>query len=235
MIMRRFFIDKVENMRDIGGYTIGNKEIVREETIIRSNCITNLDDREIEELIQMNFTTIIDLRSNDEITNKKGIFVGNNKFNYYHVGIKGDGRLPNSKDAVLDSYIEMLEGKEKIKELFDILADTTSGVIYYCNAGKDRTGVVTACILKLLGVNEKDIIVDYLASGVFLKKMIIEFSNSVKEKDIFPIINPNYDTMDKLLKHIDNKYGSIEGYLKSCSISEENLKKIKKRYIEAKM
>ena len=37
MIMRRFFIDKVENMRDIGGYTIGNKEIVREETIIRSS------------------------------------------------------------------------------------------------------------------------------------------------------------------------------------------------------
>ena len=35
---------------------------------------------------------------------------------------------------------------------------------------KDRTGVVTACILKLLGVNEKDIIADYLASGVFLKK-----------------------------------------------------------------
>ena len=100
-------------MRYKGGYTIGNKEIVREETIIRSNCITNLDDREIEELIQMNFTTIIDLRSNDEITNKKGIFVGNNKFNYYHVGIKGDGRLPNSKDAVLDSYIEMLEERRK--------------------------------------------------------------------------------------------------------------------------
>ena len=230
--MRRIFIDKVENMRDIGGYTAGKNEIVKEESIIRSNCITNLDNREIEELIRMNFTTVIDLRSNDEITSKKGIFIDNNDFNYYHIGIKGDGRLPNSKEDVLDSYIEMLEGKEKIKELFDILADTTSGVIYYCNAGKDRTGVITACILRLLGVNKKDIIADYLASGVFLREMITEFASNVKNKDIFPIINPNYDTMNELLKYIDNTYGSITDYLKSCNISEENLEKITQKYIK---
>ena len=229
--MRRYFIDKVENMRDIGGYTVGKNEIVKEGMIIRSNYINQLDNKEMEELIHMNFTTIIDLRSNNEIINKKSIFRDNNSFKYYHIRINGDGRLPESKDDVLNSYIEMLEGKEQIKEVFEILATATSGIIYYCNAGKDRTGVLTACILKFLGVNEKDIIADYLASGVFLKEMIINFSNSVKEKDIFPIINPNYDTMSKLFNYIENKYGSIEEYLKSCNILEENLKKIKEKYI----
>ena len=229
--MRRYFIDKVENMRDIGGYTVGKNEIVKEGMIIRSNYINQLDNKEMEELIHMNFTTIIDLRSNNEIINKKSIFRDNNSFKYYHIRINGDGRLPESKDDVLNSYIEMPEGKEQIKEVFEIFATATSGIIYYCNAGKDRTGVVTACILKFLGVNEKDIIADYLASGVFLKEMIINFSNSVKEKDIFPIINPNYDTMSKLFNYIENKYGSIEEYLKSCNILEENLKKIKEKYI----
>lgn len=39
--------------------------------IIRSNYINQLDNKEMEELIHMNFTTIIDLRSNNEIINKK--------------------------------------------------------------------------------------------------------------------------------------------------------------------
>ena len=71
--MRRYFIDKVENMRDIGGYTVGKNEIVKEGMIIRSNYINQLDNKEMEELIHMNFTTIIDLRSNNEIINKKSI------------------------------------------------------------------------------------------------------------------------------------------------------------------
>ena len=37
--------------------------------------------------------------------------------------------------------------------------------------------------------------------------------------------------MSKLFNYIENKYGSIEEYLKSCNILEENLKKIKEKYI----
>ena len=79
--MRRYFIDKVENMRDIGGYTVGKNEIVKEGMIIRSNYINQLDNKEMEELIHMNFTTIIDLRSNNEIINKKSIF----RFKYLNI------------------------------------------------------------------------------------------------------------------------------------------------------
>ena len=45
--MRRYFIDKVENMRDIGGYTVGKNEIVKEGMIIRSNYINQLDNKEM--------------------------------------------------------------------------------------------------------------------------------------------------------------------------------------------
>ena len=64
-----------------------------------------------------------------------------------------------------------------------------------------------------MGVNNKDIIADYLASGVFLKEMIQTFSNSITNKDIYSIINPNYDTMYNLLQYIDNQPNGIIGYL----------------------
>lgn len=123
----------------------------------------------------------------------------------YRILSNGDGKIPDSKDKVLDSYIEMLQGKKQIKEIFDILAKNRGGIIYYCNAGKDRTGVITAIILKFLGVNNKD---------------------------IYSIINPNYDTMYNLLQYIDNQPNGIIGYLQSCNISNENLNKIKNKYIQ---
>ena len=228
--MRRYFIDKIENMRDIGGYSIGHEKAVKEGKIIRSNCVTNLNNEELEQLIKMQFTTIIDLRNDEEIQRKKGVFYNNQKFQYHHIKIQGDGKIPDKKEDVLESYIEMLKGKKQIKEIFGILSKSEGGVIYYCNAGKDRTGVVTACILKLLGVNDQEIIIDYLASGVFLKEMLKKYSSSIKNKDIFPIINPNYNTMCNLLKYIDKEYGSIEQYLKSCDISDETLQKIQRKY-----
>lgn len=231
--MRRFFINKVENMRDIGGYSIGNDKIVKEGKIIRTNCVTNLEEAEIENLEQMGFNTVIDLRSDKEIEKKRGVFYKHPKFQYNHIKINGEGKIPERKEDVWLSYVEMLEGKEQIKEVFEVLQKSTGGVIYYCNAGKDRTGVVTACILKFLGVDNDDIIVDYLATGVFFKKSIEKFAEREKDKDIFPIINPNYDTMYKVLNYIDTEYGSIQNYLYDCGLSDETLKAIKKKYIES--
>ena len=228
--MRRFFINKTTNMRDIGGYAIGQNKIVKEGKIIRTDCVTNLNNEEVDKLIEMGFTTIIDLRNDNEMSEKKSVFADHDSFDCKHIEL--DGKIPNSQEEVLDSYIKMLNAKEEIKEIFEILANANGGVIYHCSAGKDRTGVVTACILKFLGVDDKDIIVDYLASGVFLRERLTMFANSVKDKDIFQIINPNYETMSGLLKYIDNEYGSIVDYLKSCNISEECLDQIKSKYIK---
>lgn len=229
--MKRFFTDKIKNMRDVGGYALGDNKCVKEGKIIRSNCATNLNDNDLNELTKMGFSTIIDLRCDNEIEKKNGVFLNNKNFQYHHIGLNGDGKLPDSKEEVVNSYIEILNGKEQIKEIFELLNTSNGGVIYYCSAGKDRTGVVTACILKLLGVEDKYIVSDYVASGEFLKDELIEFSKSVTDKDIFQIVNPVPNNMTGLLSYINQEYGSMEAYLKSCGISDETLDGIKKKYV----
>ena len=228
--MRRFFVNNIENMRDIGGYAIGKDKVVKPGKIIRTNLPTTLEEENIEELISMGFNTVIDLRNNDEFAKKKNVFFENSNFKYNHIKINGDGILPKSKDTVLDSYIEMLDGKEEIKKIFNILDKEEGGIIYFCDAGKDRTGVITACILKLLGVDNKDIIVDYIATGIFLREKLISFANSITDRDIFDIINPRYETMDGLLKYIDKNYGSIECYLIDCGVTKECIENVKNKY-----
>ena len=230
--MRRLFINKVLNMRDIGGYSVEDNKIVRFGKIIRSNLIDDLDKENIEEIKRMGFTTIIDLRSNEELKKKKGIFVENPNFKYKHIAINGNGRLPKNEDEIIDTYMEMLEGKQQIKEIFEILSEVNDGVIYYCNAGKDRTGVVTALILKLLGVKDQDIVVDYIASGIFLEKELNDFAKEMNDKEILKIITPKSQTMFNLLNNIQERYNSVERYIKSCGIRDEQIKNIKEKYIQ---
>jgi len=233
--MKRYFLTEIENMRDIGGYPIDSLRYVAEGKIIRSNLPISLSQRSLLELIKRGYDTVIDFRSDEELEINKSIFWGNDNFKYNHIKINGNGRVPESKEDVLNSYIEMLEGKEQIKKVFNVIAEAKGGVIYYCTAGKDRTGVITALILKLLGVDDKDIVVDYVVSGIYIKEMIQEFAEKMKDKkDIFEVIKPKDKTMFDLLEYIANEYDSVEKYLISCGVEEKEILKIKNKYIVQK-
>ena len=104
----------------------------------------------------------------------------------------------------------MLTLHEKIRNFFEILADN-EGILYFCNAGKDRTGVITALILKLLGVNDEDIINDYMIT----KELMSEILNKYAEHndDIINIITPQRYYMEEFLEKFTEKYKGIENYL----------------------
>lgn len=225
--MKRLFINEIENMRDLGGYITREGLTIPYNRFIRSNLPVSLNKENIEVLLKNNIKTVIDLRSDEEVQKKNSIFFNNIYFNYYHIKINGNGRIPNKPEDVLASYVEMIEGKEEIRKIFSILAKNTAGVIYYCNAGKDRTGVISALILKLLGVNDKDIIDDYVVSGVFLHKMLNEFASNSSIKNIKEIITPRADIIIRLLDYIDDTYCGVEKYLESCGITEPEIKNIK--------
>ena len=229
--MRRLFTDEIENMRDLGGYFSKDRKIIKANCLIRSNLPKSLSAMCINELVMSGVTTVIDLRNDVEIAKECGAFKDNDLFQYYHVKIRGDGRLPESPEKVYDSYIEMIEGKEQIGEVFRIIANTTGGVLYYCNAGKDRTGVVSALLLKLLGVDDKEIVLDYIASGVYLSEMLEAFANSTSIERIREIIVPKAETMFSVLRYIDEKYGTIEKYLELCGVMQSEINKIKEKIL----
>lgn len=227
--MKRLFTDEIDNMRELGGYSTKDGKIIRYDFLIRSNLPKSLSEENINYLLDKKITTIIDLRNNEEIAKKPGVFYNSNLFRYNHVKIKGDGKIPDSPEMVYDSYVEMIEGKEEIGKVFNIIANADDGVLFYCNAGKDRTGVVSALILKSLGVKDKDIVLDYIASGIYLMEMLEEFANSTQIVDIKSIIIPNPDTMFKVLSYVEKKYDNIENYLYSCGVTQKELKHIKKK------
>ena len=75
------------------------------------------------------------------------------------------------------------------------------GVLYFCNAGKDRTGVVSALLLRRLGYDNEYIIKDYLQSADNLKEMLRAYAAS-SGVDIH-IITPCRRYMEEFLQRLN--------------------------------
>lgn len=74
-----------------------------------------------------------------------------------------------------------------------------SKVMYFCTAGKDRTGVVSALILKRLGFSDEIIIDDYTKSKDNLMDMLTAYVN-MHQKINIEIIIPHRENMEQLVK-----------------------------------
>lgn len=74
-------------------------------------------------------------------------------------------RTPQSTAA---RYFEMLEeGRHSLLQIVGILGTSDSRpTLIHCVAGRDRTGIVIACVLELLGVPDDAIAQDYALSDV---------------------------------------------------------------------
>ena len=96
-------------------------------------------------------------------------------------------------------YRQMVD--EKMERIIDAIMNAESNVMYFCTAGKDRTGVVSAVILKRLGFRDEVIIDDYMQSKDNLMDMLLAYVGAHPEVDI-KIIIPHRENMENLLKQL---------------------------------
>ncbi len=167
---------------------------------IRSDVPVNLSADEINWLLQSNITTIIDLRTDEERKTKKCPLESISGFVYHKMTVSGGDVVPESVEKVSYSYIKMVDSK--MSDIINTIFNADSNVLYFCNAGKDRTGVVSAIILRKLGYDYEYIISDYLKSAENLHDVLMMFAENNPNIDI-DVITPRAEYMQKLLQYLD--------------------------------
>lgn len=166
---------------------------------IRSDVPEKLTDKEVQWLLDNNITTIIDLRSDEEIAKKPCYLKEQGGFRYLHLPVTGGGDIPKSLEHLHLVYRQMID--VKMEHIIDTIMNAESNVMYFCTAGKDRTGVVSAIILKRLGFSDQVIIDDYMESKDNLADMLTAYVRVHPEVDIETII-PHRENMEQLLKQL---------------------------------
>ncbi len=154
---------------------------------VRSDVPDRLTEQETEWLVGENITTIVDLRTEEEREKRKCPLAGDNRFRYLCMPVTGGNVVPPSVDDVSKSYIRMVD--EQMKAIAATILEAETNVLYFCNAGKDRTGVVSAILLLHLGMDEAYIVADYMKSKENLQQVLKEYAKQCPELDI-QVITP---------------------------------------------
>lgn len=167
---------------------------------IRSDYPGKLTASEVQWLLQNDITTIIDLREEKEYRVNPCILESESGFTYYHLPVTGGGDTPKSPAAVAEVYLGMLD--DQMHRIIDTIMGARTNVLFFCGAGKDRTGVVSAIILKRLGYSNQKIIEDYMETKENLFGFLTAYVQAHPEVDIRTIL-PNEENIKKVLDVLD--------------------------------
>lgn len=162
---------------------------------IRSDFPGALTEEEICRLLENNIRTIVDLRSDMEVTAKPCILKDRDGFIYFHLPVTGGSKVPDSPEQLHIIYEQMLD--EQMEKIAHVIMNAGTNVMYFCTAGKDRTGVVSAVILKRLGVSDEVIIDDYMKSKDNLLDMLTEYGRLHPERA--EVVMPCRENIKQLL------------------------------------
>lgn len=110
--MRRILLCGMENLRDLGGYPLagrGSERFTRWGSLYRGDLPKQVTQADRQRLRELGITTVVDLRSAEEIERKPDPLAQEPGIRYLHCPLAGDGRVP-APDEVPLSYMEMADG-----------------------------------------------------------------------------------------------------------------------------
>jgi protein tyrosine/serine phosphatase len=237
---RHLSFEAVFNFRDLGGYATADGRHVKWRTVFRADGIHRLS---IEDLASVNVRTVLDLRTPAELERGR---CEHDSIGYHHLPILQqpwtelgfEGEL-EPVTFLADRYVEMLdEGRESIARALHILSDDSSlPLVFHCAAGKDRTGVVAAVVLGILGVADDDIADDYSLSRLgmtrFREWVLENFPEAADAMSKQPgaFLAAPVEAMHLFLERVRARFGSFDAYVAGLGVEDETLDAVRRNLL----
>lgn len=239
MSTRDLVWDGCVNVRDLGGLPTEDGRATRFGSIVRADSIRRLSDEGWGALRAYGVERIVDLRWHDELAMDPPLEVD---AEVLHVPVFPDLGDPAWRAAEAEGdrgreYAWLLEhGADRFAQAVTAVADADGGaVVVHCAAGKDRTGLVSALMLRLVGVPHEAIVEDYVTSGRNLAPLIgpwIEQApdDDERERRIYLSVTPP-EAIEHAVREIERLHGSAGHYLRAGGASEQTLARIRRRLL----
>ncbi len=169
------------NVRDLGGLTTVDGRRVRTGRVLRSDDPHLATDDDVTALAALGITDVVDLRTVPEVElrgTRRWDELGLRRHSvplWSHVPPVEDAHKYHEPHLTAGLYAEMHEGNlaahPGLWRTLD-LATAAGPTVVHCASGRDRTGIVVALLLSLLGVPEQDILDDYAMSASGMRRML---------------------------------------------------------------
>ena len=222
------------NVRDLGGLPTEDGGVTRFGSVVRADNVRRLSEVGWRALAEYGVTTIVDLRLSKEVAEDPPRELD---FDVAHVPVFDDdpafwsaldARLARL-DAVAhkrEAYLATLErSRHRFGDAFAAVANARPGVVVvHCMGGKDRTGLVSALLLRNAGVGVDDVAADYALAEERLSELreaYVAAAIDEDDRELRPRVSgAPAAAMAGVLEDLDRRYGGVGGYLHEAGVDE---------------
>jgi protein-tyrosine phosphatase len=232
------------NFRDVGGYPGLNGRTVRWRRLFRADSLHRLAGDDLAAFEALGVRTVVDLRRNAEIE-QFGRVPEAGGHTYHHLVLEHldwkevpyPGGLVHER-WIADRYLNFTEdGRAGLAAALSVIADPAAApVVVHCMAGKDRTGVVCALTLALLGVSDDDIATDYALT----ESAMVALTAYLREHDPAAIEGLDHwyqsprEAMLLFLDDMRRLYGSVEKYVRTIGVTADQVAAMRESLLTAR-
>ncbi|WP_054814725.1 tyrosine-protein phosphatase [Nocardia arizonensis] len=237
------------NARDLGGLRTGDGRRVRAMRVLRSDGLSELDGEDVTFLLdRCLLRMVLDLRAPGEIDTDGRGALSESVAIYRNTHVFGADRTRldlstvSPSGGMLERYIGYLEhSADNIVTALDLLASMDNlPALVHCAAGKDRTGVVIAMLLAVLGVREEDIVADYAATGpnIAALRARAQRTATARSAGIDMAAVPEWvfaadaSTMRNFLSHLSVEFGGARAWAARAGLDEAARRRLVENLLE---
>lgn len=221
--IRDYVFTHLYNFRDVGGLAGLDGRTVRWRRLFRSDSLHGLCSDDRESFCALGIRTVLDLRRPYEVERDGRVPDWNGiVWQHIHPTHRAWELTPFQEGMELprylaDRYLDMAEeGAAELAKAVELIADERAApLVVHCVAGKDRTGVVCALTLSLLGVSDIDISADYALTGTAFGR--------VADPTVPAWYRSPAEAMLLFLTGLKARHGSVDKYLTGAGLSADRI------------
>lgn len=251
-------LDGCLNFRDLGGYPTRDGRRIAWRRLFRSDALHALSEADLHLLLGkgIGLSDVIDLRSSAELASEGRGRLEATPVAFHHTPLydadgahgmpraRGAGASPAAPAEVAEMtlaerYLGLLDvARAPIARIVAVLAGARGAAVYHCAAGKDRTGVLSALLLGLLGVDDELIVADYALTQRNLDAILGRLAAMDGYKGMLDALPPdtqhaNPETMSELIVLVDRAWGGFGGYAREAGIGDDVVERLRGRLLDA--
>ncbi len=231
----------VYNVRDLGGLATQDGRVVRSGMLFRASSLHRLTDEQAWS--EFGATTVFDLRYRSELDAfPLPAFIDSP----IHAPIlpqqwqRSQAEIsPDPNEHLADVYNVMLDlGAATMRDIVELLAQGEAfPAIFFCMAGKDRTGFVAAVLLSLLGVSDEDIADDFALSGDEVVALV-RWLRTREDFENHPMMNQTDDllraprgAMELFLARAYLEHGGLHKWVLTLNVPNESIEALRSQLL----